>query len=29
VRDRSGNQVDSSLPEFVSMVTTEVVERRH
>jgi threonyl-tRNA synthetase len=29
VRDRSGNQVDSSLPEFVSMVATEVAERRH
>jgi threonyl-tRNA synthetase len=29
VRDRSGNQVDSSLPDFVSMVTTEVAERRH
>jgi threonyl-tRNA synthetase len=29
VRDRSGNQADSSLPDFVSMVTTEVAERRH
>jgi threonyl-tRNA synthetase len=28
VRDRSGNQVDSSLPDFVSMVATEVAERR-
>lgn len=28
VRDRSGNQVDSSLEAFASMVATEVVERR-
>jgi threonyl-tRNA synthetase len=28
VRDRSGNQVDSSLETFVSMVATEVAEKR-
>jgi threonyl-tRNA synthetase len=28
VRDRSGNQSDSSLEEFASMVATEVAERR-
>ena len=28
VRDRSGNQVDSSLESFASMVATEVAERR-
>jgi threonyl-tRNA synthetase len=28
VRDRSGNQTDSSLEEFASMVATEVAERR-
>jgi threonyl-tRNA synthetase len=28
VRDRSGNQVDSSLESFVTMVATEVAERR-
>jgi threonyl-tRNA synthetase len=28
VRDRSGNQVDSTLESFASMVATEVAERR-
>jgi len=28
VRDRSGNQVDSSLESFAGMVATEVAERR-
>jgi threonyl-tRNA synthetase len=28
VRDRAGNQVDSSLESFASMVAAEVVERR-
>jgi threonyl-tRNA synthetase len=28
IRDRSGNQVDSSLESFASMVATEVAEKR-